>query len=162
MRQSIYDLWPCVWQLDFICNTALDPSIRESVAMKLLLGGFSQEVHDDQLILRSWQSAGFSHNNCLPIAAGCTMRACWGVKHVARAQLEWTALQLCASGHLYPQRAKPRHRAFFESGNKPRVSACIAPLFLPSLLLKQKMQARKAFWGMVNSGPSRLRRRPLS
>lgn len=94
MRQSIYDLWPCVWQLDFICNTALDPSIRESVAMKLLLGGFSQEVHDDQLILRSWQSAGFSHNNCLPIAAGCTMRACWGVKHVvARAQLEWTALE---------------------------------------------------------------------
>ena len=62
--------------------------------MKLLLGGFSQEVHDDQLILRSWQSAGFSHNNCLPIAAGCTMRACWGVKHVvARAQLEWTALE---------------------------------------------------------------------
>ena len=68
------------------------------------------------------------------------MRACWGVKHVARAQLEWTALQLCASGHLYPQRAKPRHRAFFESGNKLRVSACIAPLFLPSLLLKQTMQ----------------------
>ena len=67
--------------------------------------GFSQEVHDDQLILRSWQSAGFSHNNCLPIAAGCTMRACWGVKHVvARAQLEWTVLELRAPGHLYPQR----------------------------------------------------------
>ena len=155
MSQSIYDLWPCERHPDTSSallnqiqiqrsSSARCLSIRKSVAMKLLLGWFFQDVHD-QLSFRSWQSAGLSHN-CLSFKAGRSMRVCWCVKQVS--QLEWSCVPLATLS---------LHRATLSKFQS--FASWPALLFFLSVLKQKRF---KAFWGMVNSGPSRQWRRLLS
>ena len=88
--QSTLDL---VWKSDFISKTAFDLSIRprerghETIARWILpRSGFEHLILKAGKALVNWRR--------------CTMRACRSVKHVAGTQLDSTAQELHAFGHL--------------------------------------------------------------